>query len=82
MKVLEKILDLVYFVVGPLIIVYFSMSFLVLLAPALSDVWPAFGVYRIDNAAIGITLGAALICTGFLRRQWSKDTEEDKGDDP
>ncbi len=82
MKVFEKILDVVCFAVGPLIIAYFTMSFLVLLVPAFSALRSGVWIYRIDRAAIGITVGIALISTGLLRRQWSKDVNERKGDDP
>ena len=81
MKVFEKIMDVVCFVVGPLIIVYFSLSFLVLLVPAFSVLQSAVWIYRIDSAAIGIAVGICLISTGFLRRQWSKDANEGKEDD-
>ncbi len=81
MKVFEKILDVVCFALGPLIIAYFAMSFLVLLIPAFSALRSGVWIYRIDRAAIGITVGIALILTGFLRRQWSKDVNEEKGDD-
>ena len=81
MKIFEKILDVVCFAVGPLVIAYFAISFLVLLVPAFSAIRSGVWVYRIDSAAIGITVGITLICTGFLRRLWSKNGDEGKGDD-
>ncbi len=71
---------MVCFAVGPLIIAYFAISFLVLLVPASSSVFSGVWIYRLDSAAIGITVGIMLIITGLLRRQWSQDASPGRDD--
>lgn len=64
-KNMKKFLDIIFFVVGPVLTVFFLFSF----------ISPRTGIlYYPDESKIGIAVGIALICIGFLRIYWRKNT--------
>ena len=69
MNLLKKIFDIICFVFGPslLIISIFSFKHKGLIGTGYSN-----PIYYPFESKVGIGIGVALICIGFLRRNWRK----------
>ena len=69
MNIFNKILDIIYFVFGPflLIISIFSFKHKGLIGDSYSN-----PIYYPLESKVGIGIGVALICIGILRRNWRK----------
>jgi hypothetical protein len=65
----EKVYDIICFVVGPLITVFSIFSFTGSQTLSLGG---SHGAYYSQESKIGIGIGIALICMGFIRRYWRK----------
>ena len=74
MKILSKILDLICFVVGTFITVFFIFSFT---GSTSSELMGSHGAYYSQESKIGIALGIALICFGILRKYWARKSKEE-----
>ena len=77
MKKFNKILDIICFVFGPLLLVISIFSFE---HEGLIGIGYSNPIYYPLESRVGIGIGAALICIGFLRRNWrKKDITNNKG---
>lgn len=69
MKKSTKIVDIICFVIGPLLLVIFLFGFE---HRGLIGSGYANPLYYPLESRIGIGIGVVLICIGFLRRYWRK----------
>jgi len=67
-SLLTKCLDFLFFIAGPFIVVFNLLSFS---SRRGSLDGPAVYFYS-EVAKIGVCLGVALICFGFLRKYWNR----------
>ena len=71
------ILDIIGFVVGPFFTAYYLLDF------SHGPAGPGpFYYYYPQNSRLGMGLGVALICLGFLIRYWAKHTPSDSSQKP
>ncbi len=68
-KIKNKLVDILCFIIGPMIIAYnlFDFRFGQYLGH------DAFRYYYMEDTQIFIALGVALVCWGFLRLYWKKN---------
>ena len=70
MKILSKIFDVVCFVLGPMCLTaVFNFSGTGL------GVEGAVRYYYTNEARLGILIGTILVCIGFLRKHWKKESK-------
>jgi hypothetical protein len=71
------ILDIIGFVVGPFFTAYYLLDF------SHGPTGPGpFYYYYPQNSRLGMGLGVALICLGFLIRYWAKRTPSESSQKP
>ncbi|HRR96619.1 MAG TPA: hypothetical protein P5150_07845 [Candidatus Ratteibacteria bacterium] len=80
---MKKILDVLCFVVGAFLIIYFLPVIIGSLSPH-GYSFPIFDEYTdtdmlsqyIGVSRIGLAIGVSLVCLGFLIRSWEKEGEK------
>ncbi len=73
----KQLLDILCFIVGPMIIAYNLLDFR--FGQYLRH--DAFRYYYMDDTQIFIAIGIALVCWGFLRMYWKKNEGKVRGQD-